>query len=91
MEDCQSNVKPITASEARSIADAAEVLIKRVYKAIKESAKESMTRLDYSIFDPSQAAVAAVAKSLESNGYTVTVITSNASEGHMENTLRISW
>lgn len=66
-------LKRISAEEARKMSDEVEIALTRIYKFIKEQARENARSLFYNIMDPSKTAVSAIQKDLTEQGYTVTV------------------
>jgi len=63
----------VSAAEARDIANDAGFLLKRMYKLIKECAKEGQTAFDYGFSHPSTKMINTLVETLRLNGYTVRI------------------
>jgi len=86
----KKSTKGLTAVEARALADKAEVLLGRIYKGIKEQARESMTTLNYYLSDASAIAVETVVNTLKIEGYQVEAVT-NKTDDVVETVIKIAW
>lgn len=62
----------ITAAEARNLAETSSVTLNRIYKLIRDVAKENEISINYGISSISGKAFKAVVDDLTANGYTVT-------------------
>lgn len=63
--------KSITASEARQLASCPDVLIRRIYKLIKDSATEGMIRLRYEFDSMTGKGLQEIKERLTGNGFNV--------------------
>ncbi len=63
--------KNLTAKEARSIAESSEFLKNRIYKAIREAAKECHTAMVWDVENSSPVMIEKVMSALQEDGYTV--------------------
>lgn len=84
-----AELKRVSAEEARKIADGVEPTLTRIYRFIKEEAKENARSLVFSLRDPSETAKDAIVADLEQQGYVVTVTVEEGEEHYVQ--LNISW
>ncbi len=80
--------KFLTAKEARELAESSQCLKNRVYKAIREEAKECRTMLTWEVRGSSQLIINNLITSLRNDGYIVS--RSEPTEG-ISDTIAISW
>ena len=74
-----------TAEEARSAANNPIVLLKRIYKLIKESAIEAMTRFSYGLDSATAEGLRMIRDTLSQDGYKVKLLVwSSDEEGQIE-------
>ncbi len=75
-------IKSITATEARSLADGSDYTLKHIYKYIRERASENAVSLEWCTYSLSDVAVETIVSALNSAGFKV-----NAGN----DLLKISW
>lgn len=83
--------KKLAASEARTITNSPDYLLARIYKLIKEAAKEGATRLDFNIPFGSQEVVEAIKDDLLQQGYMISTKRVEEEDGLYTYVITINW
>jgi len=83
--------KKLNATEARAITDSSDIILARIYKLIKDAAKEGATRFVYDIPYGSPAGVQIIEKDLVQQGYQVKVDRVDEDEEFYTYFIKISW
>lgn len=63
----------ISAKEARQLVETSPILLNRVYKNIKEAAREGASRLDWNVSTLDNATIKKLIDSLKSDGFSVSL------------------
>ena len=85
----EQNKKALSAKEARELASNPDLALNRIYKLIKEAAKEGSVRIHYCLDYPHEELADKIQKELEKQGYTVSIDEEESDESFTN--LLIEW